>query len=79
MLATTILVDGIARCVVRPTDAKDLNRFLRNGKPYLLADNPEGQVTHRRADAAEAAKWQSGLSLHQAWGGAEEDFFGIPL
>jgi len=32
MLPTTILIDETPRCVVRPTDMKDLTRFIRNGK-----------------------------------------------
>ncbi len=79
MLPTTILVDEAPRCVVRPTDMKDLNRFIRNGKTYLLAENLTGKITHRGADETEAAQWQKGLALHKAWGGADEDFFGIPL
>ena len=79
MLPTTILVDNAPRCVVRPTDSKDLNRFLRNGKAYLLADTPEGAISHRQADDAETAKWRDACALHTAWGGAEEDFFGTPL
>lgn len=79
MLPTTILIDEAPRCVVRPTDTKDLNRFIRNGKPFLLADNPSGKITHRNADETELAKWRNGLALHKAWGGADEDFFGIPL
>jgi hypothetical protein len=79
MLPTTILIDEVPRCVVRPTDTKALNRFFRNGKTYLLAGNPNGKITHRNADAAESAKWYDALALHKAWGGDEEDFFGIPL
>ena len=79
MLPTTILVDDVPLCVVRPTDSKDLQRFIRNGKPYLLADKPHGRVTHRNAGDEEAAKWRSALALHQAWGGSDEDFFGTPL
>lgn len=79
MLATTILIDESPRCVVRPTDTKALNRFLRNGKDYLLAGNPGGRISHRNATDDEAAKWQSAFSLHKAWGGSEEEFFGIPL
>jgi hypothetical protein len=79
MLPTTILIDDRPRCVVRPTDTKDLSRFIRNGRGYLLAENPEGKITHRPATDMEAGKWQSGLALHRAWGGAEEDFFGLPL
>lgn len=79
MLPTTILIDEAPRCVVRPNDTKDLNRFIRNGKGFLLAENPGGKITHRNADDGELAKWRNGLALHKAWGGADEDFFGIPL
>jgi hypothetical protein len=79
MFPTTILIDETPRCVVRPTDTKDLNRFIRNGKSYLLAQNPNGKITHRNADEAELVRWQSALALHKAWGGADEEFFGIPL
>ncbi|HTO59797.1 MAG TPA: hypothetical protein VMM15_00940 [Bradyrhizobium sp.] len=79
MLPTTILIDDEPRCVVRPTDNKDLHRFLRNGKTYLLANKPDGRISHRLATEAEAVKWQAGLALHRAWGGGEEDFFGLPL
>jgi len=79
MLPTTILVDEAPRCVVRPNDVKDLNRFIRNGKIFLLAENSAGKITHRSADETELAKWKNGLALHKAWGGADEDFFGIPL
>ncbi len=79
MLPTTILIDEAPRCVVRPTDIKDLNRFIRHGKTYLLADNPSGKITHRNADEAELARWRNALALHKAWGGADEDFFGVPL
>lgn len=79
MLPTTILVNDLPKCVVRPNDTKALNRFIRNGKPYLLADNPEGKITHRNADENELAKWNNALALHKAWGGNDEDFFGIPL
>jgi hypothetical protein len=79
MLPTTILIDEVPRCVVRPTDTKDLNRFIRNGKTYLLAENADGKITHRNADDAEVVRWRDALALHKAWGGAEEDFFGTPL
>jgi len=79
MVPTTILIDETPRCVVRPTDTKDLNRFIRNGKSYLLSDQPDGKITHRTASELELARWQNGLALHRAWGGSEEDFFGIPL
>ncbi len=79
MLPTTILIDDVPRCVVRPTDNKDLQRFLRNGKSYLLAEKPEGRISHRLATETESAKWQGGLALHRAWGGGEEEFFGLPL
>jgi hypothetical protein len=79
MLPTTILVDETPVCVVRPTDRKDLERFIRNGKSYLLAENREGRITHRDADPTEAAKWHKAFALHQAWGGGAEGFFGVPL
>jgi len=79
MLPTTILIDEAPRCVVRPTDTKDLNRFIRNGKTYLLADNPAGRISHRNAADDEAVRWRNALALHRAWGGAEEEFFGTPL
>ncbi len=54
MLPTTILVDEALRRVVRPNDVKDLNRFIRNGKTFLLAENSAGKFTHRNVvtDAA---------------------------
>ncbi len=79
MLPTTILVNEAPRCVVRPTDTKALNRFIRNGKTFLLAENPEGKITHRNASEDESAKWYNAFALHKAWGGDEEAFFGIPL
>lgn len=79
MLATTILIDETPKCVVRPTDAKALNRFIKNARGYLLAGNPAGRITHRGADAAEATRWNDAFALHRAWGGDEEAFFGIPL
>lgn len=79
MLPTTILIDEAPRCVVRPTDTKALTRFIRNGKNYLLAENPNGKITHRNASDTEAVRWQDAFSLHKAWGGDDEDFFGIPL
>lgn len=79
MLPTTILIDEAPRCVVRPNDTKALNRFLRNARDYLLAEKPEGKITHRAASEAEGARWREGLALHRAWGGEEEDFFGVPL
>jgi hypothetical protein len=79
MLPTTILIDESPRCVVRPTDTKDLNRFIRNGKTFLLAENPAGKITHRTANEAESHKWREAFALHKAWGGDDESFFGIPL
>ena len=79
MLPTTILIDDAPRCVVRPTDTKDLNRFIRNGKLYLLAEKPDGRITHRSASDAEMTQWQNALALHRAWGGDDEHFFGVPL
>lgn len=79
MLPTTILVDDTPCCVVRPVDTKDLNRFLRNAKAFLLAERPDGKLTHRPADEGELGKWRAGLALHRAWGGEEDAFFGLPL
>ncbi|MGJ4966857.1 hypothetical protein [Bradyrhizobium sp. HKCCYLRH3061] len=79
MLPTTILIDERPRCVVRPNDTKDLNRFIRNGKPFLLADHPDGKITHRNASGTELVQWQNALALHRAWGGDDENFFGVPL
>ncbi|MBG0792203.1 hypothetical protein IYY11_01755 [Methylocystis sp. H62] len=79
MLPTTILIDEDPRCVVRPIDTKDLNRFLRNGKAFLLAEKPAGKVTHRAATDAEQIRWREAFALHKAWGGDDEAFFGIPL
>jgi hypothetical protein len=79
MLPTTILIDERPRCVVRPVDTKALNRFLKNGKGFLLAENPDGRVTHRNASDDELARWRSAFDLHKAWGGEDEAFFGVPL
>jgi len=79
MLPTTILVDDKPRCVVRPTDQKALNRFLRNGKGFLLADSPGGAISHRPATDAEREKWDSAFALHRACGADEEEFVGTPL
>jgi hypothetical protein len=79
MTPTTILVDAIPRCVVRPTDQKALGRFIRNGRTYLLAGRGDGEITHRPAEEAELARWRDALALHQACGGEEEEFSGVPL
>lgn len=79
MPPTTIVIDEKPRCVVRPNDMRDLRRFLRNGKGYLLADNPAGAISFRGANPDEAEKWRNALALHKAWSGAEDDFFGVPL
>jgi hypothetical protein len=79
MLPTTILIDEAPRCVVRPNDTKALKRFLRNAKDYLLAERPEGKITHRDATADESQKYRDGLALHKACGGNDEEFFGTPL
>jgi hypothetical protein len=75
----TILVDEKPLCVVRPLDMKGLQRFLRNGKAWLLAGQPEGKVSYREADDAERQVWRKASDLHRAWGGDDEDFFGVPL
>jgi hypothetical protein len=79
MLPTTILIDASPRCVVRPTDTKALNRLLRNGKAFLLGENTGGVISHHPAEAGELARWHEALALHQACGGNEDEFFGVPL
>ena len=79
MLPTTILIDEAPRCVVRPNDMKDLKRFLRNAKSFLLAERPEGKITHRNANEDESQKYKNALALHRACGGEDENFFGTPL
>ena len=46
MLPTTILIDDAPRCVVRPTDSKDLNRFIRNGKAFQGCKADQGPDSH---------------------------------
>ncbi|MGO9392150.1 hypothetical protein [Rhodoblastus sp.] len=79
MVPMTILVDEKPKCVVRPNDMKGLQRFLRNGKSWLLADQPDGAVSYREADERERQAWRNASDLHRAWGGDDEDFFGVPL
>ncbi|MBC7163266.1 MAG: hypothetical protein H5U26_14340 [Immundisolibacter sp.] len=79
MLPTTILVDDAPRCVVRPNDAKALSRFIRSGRPFLLGKKPDGTISHRPAEAGELAKWCDALALHEACGGTEDEYFGVPL
>jgi hypothetical protein len=79
MLPTTILIDEAPRCVVRPNDMKDLKRFLRNAKGFLLAERPEGKITHRNASEDESLKYKAALALHKACGGEDESFYGTPL
>jgi hypothetical protein len=79
MLPTTILIDEAPRCVVRPNDMKDLKRFLRNAKGFLLAERPDGKITHRNANDDESQKYRAALALHKACGGEDENFFGTPL
>jgi len=79
MLPTTILVDASPRCVVRPNDTKALNRFLRNARPFLLDGKADAAVSHRPAAADELARWRDALALHEACGGNEDDYFGVPL
>jgi hypothetical protein len=79
MLPTTILIDEAPRCVVRPNDMKDLKRFLRNAKGFLLAERPDGKITHRNASEEESQKYKTALALHKACGGEDENFFGTPL
>ena len=79
MLPTTIVVGERPRCVVRPNDMKDLQRFLRNGKSYLLAEHPTAAISFRSATDEEAQRWRAALALHKAWSGDDDGFFGVPL
>ena len=79
MVPITILVDDAPKCVVRPNDMKGLQRFLRNGKSWLLAENTDGALGYREADENEQKIWRNAYGLHHAWGGDDEDFFGVPL
>jgi hypothetical protein len=58
---------------------KDLKRFLRNAKGFLLAERPDGKITHRNANEDESQKYKNALALHKACGGEDENFFGTPL
>jgi hypothetical protein len=79
MLPQVVMVDGVPRCVIRPTDQKALDRFVRNSKKWLQAGNSEGKCTYRPADATETAVWKDAFELHKAAGADDESFFGIPL
>ncbi len=79
MVPITVLVDEKPKCVIRPNDLKHLQRFLRTGKPWLLAGAPEGKLAHREADEAERAVFENARGLHCIAGGEDEDFFGAPL
>lgn len=79
MQPMTILVDDQPRCVVRPNDLKGLQRLIRNAKPWLTVQAPDGKTSFREADEAEAARWRDARGLHLAAGGAEEEFIGVPL
>jgi len=79
MLATTILVDEVPVCVVRPTDRKDLDRFVRHAKKFLVTGDNEAKISHRSASDDETAKWRKASALHTVWAGSDEGFFGIPL
>ena len=75
MLATTILINEAPRCVVRPTDNKDLVRFIRNGKSFLLAGTPDGKITHRNATETEFGKMARGPGAAQSVGRLRRGFF----
>ncbi len=80
MVPMTILVDEAPKCVVRPNDMKALLRFLRNGKAWLLADDARrraGLPRGRRKGTTRSGA--TPIDLHRAWGGDEDDFFGVPL
>jgi hypothetical protein len=79
MLPQVVLVDGAPRCVIRPTDQKALDRFVRNSKKWLQAGNAGAQCSYRPADAVELAIWKDAFELHKASGADDESFFGIPL
>ena len=80
MQVTVLEIGGTARYVVRPVDHKALNRFLTRASAFLLRDAPpDATLTHRPAQPPETARWQAAYDLHCAWGGDEEQFFGIPL
>jgi len=79
MLPTTVLVDDRPRCIVRATDRKALQRFLRNGKAYLVGGHEDGTVSHRPPTDEERAKWEDAFALHRAGGCDEEEFIGVPL
>ena len=55
MLPQTILVDEVPRCVVRPTDKKDLDRFIRNSQqPWREArfrESSGDRMRHRTSPA----------------------------
>jgi hypothetical protein len=79
MLPQVVLVDGVPRCVIRPTDQKSLDRFVRNGKKWLQAGNADAQCAYRPADDSERAIWKDAFELHKLSGADEESFFGVPL
>lgn len=79
MQPMTILVDDKPRCVVRPNDMKGLQRLIRNAKPWLTEQAPEGKTSFRDADPTETALWRDARGLHLAAGGNEEEFIGVPL
>jgi hypothetical protein len=79
MLPQVVMVDGVPRCVIRPTDQKALDRFVRNSRKWLQAGNSEGKCTYRPADSTETAVWKDAFELHKAAGADDESFFGIPL
>jgi hypothetical protein len=58
---------------------KDLKRFLRNAKGFLLAERPDGKITHRNANEDESQKYKNALALHKACGGEDESFYGTPV
>jgi hypothetical protein len=79
MLPQVVMVDGVPRCVIRPTDQKALDRFVRNGRKWLQAGNSDAKCTYRPADDIETAIWKDAFELHRTSGADDESFFGIPL
>jgi hypothetical protein len=75
----TILIDGEPKFVVRPNDNNALRRFLRNANKFLAGDKPGAAISHRPSEPLELERWKAAYGLHQAWGGEDEQFFGIPL
>ncbi len=80
MLPQVVLVDGVPKCVIRPTDKKDLDRFVRNGKKWLQAGNEEAKCTYRAARRCRDRHMEETPSrCIRPGAAADETFFGIPM